>query len=89
MRLRVVGYGAPAVAAYPDRPTIIVEGEMGGQDFEGHPDDTPDDIRRVHGTVSMLSTGHVRWRLVGNQSLLPLPSLKRCLDKLVEEKPQR
>ena len=70
VRLRVVGYGTPAVAAYPDRPTIVVEGEMGGQDFEGHTDATPDDIRRVHGTVSMLSTGHVRWCLVSSNPCL-------------------
>ena len=73
LRLRVVGYGEPAVAAYPDRPTILFEGEMGGQGFEGNPEGTPDEICRVHGTVSMLSTGHVRWSLVRAPSLMLLP----------------
>ena len=72
VRFRIVGYGPPAVAAYPDRPTIIIEGEMGGEEFEGQPDPTPDDIRRVHGTVSMLSTGHVRWCIVGHNPLSDL-----------------
>ncbi|KAH9840610.1 uncharacterized protein C8Q71DRAFT_740270 [Rhodofomes roseus] len=67
LRLRIVGYDAPSVAAYPDRPTILVEGEMGGQSFEGYEDGTADDIRRVHGAVSMLSTGHVRWNLTSSE----------------------
>ncbi|KZT66310.1 hypothetical protein DAEQUDRAFT_730429 [Daedalea quercina L-15889] len=67
LRLRVVGYDAPAVAAYPDRPTIKVEGEMGGQEFEGYEEGVKDDLRRIHGTVSMLATGHVRWCLTSSE----------------------
>lgn len=67
VRLRVVGYDAPSVAAYPDRPTILVEGEMGGQEFEGQEDGTVDDIRRLHGTVSMLPSGQVRWSLTSSE----------------------
>ncbi|KZT03047.1 uncharacterized protein LAESUDRAFT_751817 [Laetiporus sulphureus 93-53] len=63
VRLRVVGYGPPAVPEYPDRPTILIEGETGGADWEGHDGDDDDDIRRIHGTVSMIADGNVRWAM--------------------------
>ncbi|PCH34618.1 hypothetical protein WOLCODRAFT_124744 [Wolfiporia cocos MD-104 SS10] len=63
LRLRVVGYDPPATSAFPDRPTLKIEGESGGPDWAGSPDGEGDDVRRIHGSVSMLADGHVRWSL--------------------------
>ena len=79
--LRITGYSAPALAAFPDRPTIHVEGEMGGAGWVGSIDVNDDDVRHVHGSVSMLPDGSVRWSLV---SLVPylLRSWKYVVAKL-------
>ena len=71
MSLRITGYSAPSLPGlYHDRPTIHVEGEMGGAGWIGSADiDHDDDIRRVHGTVSMLASGEVRWSIVRGRSL--------------------
>ena len=67
MSLRIVGYGPPSVCKYPDRPTLLVEGEIGGAAWVGAIIAGEDDIRRVHGAVSMLPDGNVRWQLVRAQ----------------------
>ena len=64
MSLRITHYSAPALAAHPDRPTIHVEGDMGGAGWVGGVEAHDDDVRRVHGAVSMLPDGSVRWSLV-------------------------
>ena len=64
MSLRITGYGSPAVAAYPDRPTILIAGEMGGAGWVGNVSGNEEDVRRVHGSVSMLPDGSVRWSMV-------------------------
>ena len=71
MFLRITGYSAPSLPdLYHDRPTIHVEGEMGGAGWIGSVDVGNDnDIRRVHGTVSMLASGEVRWSIVRGRSL--------------------
>ncbi|KAI1787250.1 hypothetical protein LXA43DRAFT_926453 [Ganoderma leucocontextum] len=62
MSLRITGYSAPSLLQlFPDRPTIHVVGEMGGGGWVGSFDGADEDVRRVHGTVSMLSDGNVRW----------------------------
>lgn len=62
--IRIVGYDPPAVPAYPDRPTIRIEGEMGGAGWQGAPDGTNEDVRWIHGTVSVVADGSIRWRIV-------------------------
>ena len=64
MSLRITGYGPPAVTAYPDRPTILIAGEMGGAGWVGNVSGNSEDVRRVHGSVSMLPDGSVRWSMV-------------------------
>lgn len=64
LRLRIVGYDFDSLVS-PRFPTIKVEGEMGGEDWD-ETSDAPEsdlDIRRVFGTVSMLYDGSVRWSL--------------------------
>ncbi|EED83325.1 predicted protein [Postia placenta Mad-698-R] len=56
LRLRVIAHGAPAVPAWPGRPTLYVEGETSGSSQNGA-------IRRVRGTVSALADGSARWSL--------------------------
>ncbi|EED78075.1 predicted protein [Postia placenta Mad-698-R] len=56
LRLRVIAHGAPAVPAWPGRPTLCVEGETSGSSQNGA-------IRRVRGTVSALADGSARWSL--------------------------
>ncbi|KAI8972261.1 hypothetical protein BD414DRAFT_500725 [Trametes punicea] len=63
LSLRITGYSPSPVADFADRPTIHVEGEMGGAWWQGDVDAETEDIRRVHGTVSMLPDGHVRWSI--------------------------
>ncbi|KAI9056274.1 hypothetical protein FKP32DRAFT_1586153 [Trametes sanguinea] len=66
LSLRITGYSPSPLGEYADRPTIHVEGEIGGRDWleaaalAGFEDQ---DVRRVHGTVSMLADGSVRWSL--------------------------
>lgn len=62
--LRITGYSPSPIPAYADRPTIHVEGEMGGVGWDGGIDIADEDIRRVHGTVSVLVDGSVRWSIV-------------------------
>ena len=65
MSLRITGYSAPSLSQlFPDRPTIHVEGEMGGGGWVGSFDGIDEDVRRVHGMVSMLPDGNVRWSTV-------------------------
>ncbi|KAH9896104.1 hypothetical protein C8Q73DRAFT_466138 [Cubamyces lactineus] len=73
LSLRITGYSPSPIARYADRPTIHVEGEMGGGNWE----DDEEDVRRVHGTVSMLEDGHVRWSIVrpSRHSLVCSPEL--------------
>jgi len=52
LRLRVVSYSPSPVPAYPDRPTIHIEGETSGSAQE---------TRKVRGTVSVIADGSVRW----------------------------
>ncbi|KAM5532007.1 hypothetical protein V8D89_014341 [Ganoderma adspersum] len=62
MFLRITGYSAPSLPhLFPDRPTIHIAGEMGGGGWVGSFDGADEDVRRVHGTVSMLPDGNVRW----------------------------
>ncbi|KAI0368215.1 hypothetical protein BV20DRAFT_948678, partial [Pilatotrama ljubarskyi] len=61
--LRITGYSPCPIAKYADRPTIHVEGEMGGAGWQGNVPLTDEDVRRVHGTVSMLADGNVRWSI--------------------------
>ncbi|KAL6310214.1 hypothetical protein BKA93DRAFT_721777 [Sparassis latifolia] len=62
LRLRIVGYGPPAIPTHVDRPTIKVEGEMGGAGWVGVPE-VNDDVRKIHGTVSTIADGSIRWSL--------------------------
>ncbi len=62
--LRITSYSPSSIPAYSDRPTIHVEGEMGGAGWEGNVSLADEDIRRVYGTVSMLADGSVRWSIV-------------------------
>ncbi|RDX40069.1 hypothetical protein OH76DRAFT_1413201 [Lentinus brumalis] len=63
LSLQITGYSAPSIAAYPDRPTIHVKGEMGGAGWVGSVEANDDDVRHCHGTVSMLPDGNVRWSI--------------------------
>ena len=65
LSLRITGYSAPSLPhLFPDRPTIHVAGEMGGGGWVGSFDGADEDVRRVHGMVSMLPDGNVRWSTV-------------------------
>lgn len=64
LSLRITGYSPSPIPAYADRPTIHVEGEMGGAGWDGNVDLADEDVRRVHGSVSMLADGSVRWCIV-------------------------
>ena len=57
MRLRVSHYTAARIPEFPHRPTIHLEGETAG------PAGTTG-IRRIRGTVQMISDGSIRWTLV-------------------------
>ncbi|EIW53100.1 uncharacterized protein TRAVEDRAFT_53514 [Trametes versicolor FP-101664 SS1] len=61
LSLRITGYSPSPNPVYADRPTIHVEGEMGGAGWDGNVDLADEDVRRVHGSVSMLVDGSVRW----------------------------
>lgn len=63
MRLRIVAYTKPRFPdLFPDRPTIHVAGETCAAGIGAPP-------RLVHGTVSMMIDGSVRWRLVRSTTL--------------------
>ncbi|KAI0739991.1 hypothetical protein C8Q80DRAFT_1357624 [Daedaleopsis nitida] len=66
MSLKIISYSAPTLGAYPDRPTIHVKGEMGGGGWVGNIEANDEDIRQIHGTVSMLPDGSVRWSLTSS-----------------------
>ena len=57
MRLRAAGFAPPANPRFPDRPTIIVEGETAANAVTGV-------VRRLEGTVAVVSDGSVHWRIV-------------------------
>ncbi|CDO69777.1 hypothetical protein BN946_scf184766.g22 [Trametes cinnabarina] len=66
LSLRITGYSPCPIPEFADRPTIHVEGEMGGAEWLQEAatmglDDQ--DVRRVHGTVTMLIDGNVRWSI--------------------------
>jgi len=64
VRLRIVSYDHDPDAP-PGFPTIIVEGEMGGENWNPEvTSDSQNDIRLVSGTVSLLYDGNVRWSFV-------------------------
>ncbi|KAI0325607.1 hypothetical protein GY45DRAFT_1330084 [Cubamyces sp. BRFM 1775] len=63
LSLRITGYSPSPLPQYADRPTIHVEGEMGGAGWRGDVVAGEEDVRRVHGTVSMLKDGVVRWSI--------------------------
>ena len=54
---------------------------MGGAGWVGSVDVNDEDVRRVHGTVSMLPDGNVRWSIVSRRfpRLSPLPLLDFCV----------
>ena len=66
LSLRVTGYGPPSIPAYPDRPTIFLEGQMGGEGWDGNVHTGTLDIRITRGSVCMLAVGSVRWSLVSS-----------------------
>lgn len=79
--LRITGYSPSPIPAYADRPTINVEGEMGGVGWDGNIDIADEDIRRVHGTVSVLADGSVRWSIVRPYVIALAPRrLTRAID---------
>ncbi|KAL1938004.1 hypothetical protein VTO73DRAFT_12015 [Trametes versicolor] len=61
LSLRITGYSPSPISAYPDRPTLHVEGETGGEGWDGNVYLGVHTVRRVHGTVSALADGGVRW----------------------------
>ncbi|OCH84484.1 hypothetical protein OBBRIDRAFT_821884 [Obba rivulosa] len=65
LRLRIVRYSPPSVAAYPGYPDIHVEGEMGGA---GWNDVTAGDVRGLKGTVSIIGDGSVRWSIFSSEA---------------------
>lgn len=67
----------------PKFPTINIEGEIGGEDWDDTAEDVEDrlDVRRLTGSVSMLGDGSVRWSMVSNFSLLHLT----CLSSIIVE----
>ena len=54
---------------------------MGGAGWVGIIDVNDEDVRHVHGTVSMLPDGNVRWSIVSRRfsRLFPLPLLDFCV----------
>ncbi|KAI0706694.1 hypothetical protein C8Q76DRAFT_629597, partial [Earliella scabrosa] len=64
MSFRISHYSASPLFAFPDRPTIHLAGDMGGVGRVGSVDVHDNNVRRVHGAVSMLPDGSVRWSLM-------------------------
>lgn len=59
LTLRIVKYTPCLVPGYADRPTIHVQGWMGGEMWEGGMDQ-----RKIEGTVSVIADGSIRWKMV-------------------------
>lgn len=59
LTLRIVKYTPCLVPGYEDRPTIHVQGWMGGEMWEGGMDQ-----RKIEGTVSVIADGSIRWKMV-------------------------
>ncbi|KZT64676.1 hypothetical protein DAEQUDRAFT_769469 [Daedalea quercina L-15889] len=57
MRLRVAGYAPPAVPAFPDKPTLLVEGETAADAHSGV-------RRRLRGSVRAVKDGSIHWQIV-------------------------
>lgn len=76
-RLRIVGYSPSVVPGYEDRPTIHVEGDMGGPGWS----DIWEDTRKLHGTVGIIADGSVRWSLVSFS--FPYPSGMEIINALM------
>lgn len=57
MRLRAAGFRPPANPRFPDRPTILVEGETAANATTGT-------VRHLEGTVTVARDGSVCWRIV-------------------------
>ena len=68
MRLRIKSYSKSEIPEHAHLPTIHFVGETTGATIHGQP-------RSIHGTVSVIADGSVRWVLVSLVvlfSLLPL-----------------
>ncbi len=63
MRLRIKSYSKAEVPEYAHLPTIHFVGETTGATIHGQP-------RSLHGTVSVIADGSVRWVLVSLPFLL-------------------
>ena len=69
MRLRIKSYSKSEIPEYAHLPTIHFVGETTGATIHGQP-------RSIHGTVSVIADGSVRWVLVSSVVLFsPLSSL--------------
>ena len=68
MRLRIKSYSKSEVPGYAHLPTIHFVGETTGATMHGQP-------RSLHGTVSVIGDGSVRWVLVSPVLLLLSTSL--------------
>ncbi|KAI0357274.1 hypothetical protein OH77DRAFT_1399499 [Trametes cingulata] len=68
LSLRITGYSPSPLPQHAARPTIHVSGSMGGAGWQGSGNVPPadEDVRRVHGSVSMLADGCVRWSLTSS-----------------------
>ncbi|KAH9938892.1 uncharacterized protein BXZ73DRAFT_44525 [Epithele typhae] len=80
MSVRITGYEPPSLPKeYPNRPTILFEGEMGGGvGWVGTVSPLTDYFRRVRGRVSMLPDGRVWYSSVSS-------ALGRTADERVSE----
>lgn len=61
LTLRIVKYTPCLVPGYADRPTIHVQGWMGGEMWEGGMDQ-----RKIEGTVSVIADGSIRWKMLSS-----------------------
>ncbi|KAI0095063.1 hypothetical protein BDY19DRAFT_916086 [Irpex rosettiformis] len=56
LTMKITGYSPSVIPGYEHLPDIRFEGEMGGALW-----DLEQDIRRIHGTVSVIADGSIRW----------------------------
>lgn len=57
--MKITGYAPSTIPGHERTPDIYFEGEMGGALW-----DLEHDTRRIHGTVSVIADGSVRWSTV-------------------------
>lgn len=62
LTIRIVGYSPCPIAGFEHRPTIHIEGEMGGSGWLDNAD-----ARSINGTVGMIGDGTIRWSIVSWQ----------------------